>query len=183
LFGDAVRRRRALRDRLVRESSCLDDALRVASGVADALAYAHRLGIVHRDIKPENILLQAGHPVVSDFGIASAVQAATKVKDKLTDPGFAVGTPAYMSPEQSVGTWWMPGDVYSLAACCTDAGGRPPFTGATAQAIQARRSWARCRGSGRCGRASRRGWSRPSGRHWPGCPPTATPRLPSSPPR
>ncbi len=131
-----------LRERLVREKQLpLDDALRVARGVADALAHAHRLGIVHRDIKPENILLQAGHPVVSDFGIASAVQAATKVKDKLTDPGFAVGTPAYMSPEQSVGDVVdARSDVYSLGCVLYEMlAGEPPFTGATAQAIQARK--------------------------------------------
>ena len=107
--------------------------------MADALAYAHRLGIVHRDIKPENILLQAGHPVLSDFGIASALRAA--VDDKLTDPGFAVGTPAYMSPEQSFGeVAEARSDVYSLGCVLYEMlAGDPPFTGTTAQAIQARK--------------------------------------------
>jgi serine/threonine protein kinase/tetratricopeptide (TPR) repeat protein len=130
----------SLRDRLDREKQLpLDDALRITRGVADALTYAHRLGFVHRDIKPENILLQAGHPVVSDFGIASALHAA--VDSKLTDPGFAVGTPAYMSPEQSVGESADPrSDVYSLGCVLYEMlAGTPPFTGATAQAIQARK--------------------------------------------
>jgi serine/threonine protein kinase/tetratricopeptide (TPR) repeat protein len=129
-----------LRDRLTREKQLpVDDALRITRGVADALGYAHGLGIVHRDIKPENILLQAGHPVVSDFGIASALQAATR--DKLTDPGFAVGTPEYMSPEQSVGeSVDARSDVYSLGCALYEMlAGNPPFTGATAQAIQARK--------------------------------------------
>jgi len=130
----------SLRDRLTREKLLpVDDALRIAREVADALAYAHRAGVVHRDIKPENILLQAGHPVVSDFGIASALQAA--VGEPLTDPGFAVGTPAYMSPEQSVGEAVDPrSDVYSLGCVLYEMlAGDPPFTGSTAQAIQARK--------------------------------------------
>jgi len=131
----------SLRDRLSREKQLpLEDALRIARGVADALAYAHGLGIVHRDIKPENILLQAGHPVVSDFGIASALKAATD--DKLTDPGYAVGTPTYMSPEQSAGEVVDPrSDLYSLGCVLYEMlAGDPPFTGATAQAIQARKA-------------------------------------------
>jgi len=130
----------SLRDRLAREKQLpIEDALRITRGVADALEYAHRAGIVHRDIKPENILLQSGHPVVSDFGIASAVQAAAG--EPLTDPGFAVGTPAYMSPEQSVGE---PvdarSDVYSLGCVLFEMlAGDPPFTGSTAQAIHARK--------------------------------------------
>ena len=130
----------SLRDRLTRDKQLpLDDALRIAREVAGALTYAHDLGIIHRDIKPENILLQAGHPVVSDFGIASALHAA--VDSKLTDPGFAVGTPAYMSPEQSVGESADPrSDVYSLGCVLYEMlAGTPPFTGATAQAIQARK--------------------------------------------
>ncbi|HMU61918.1 MAG TPA: protein kinase [Gemmatimonadales bacterium] len=131
----------SLRDRLSREKQLpLDDALRITRGVADALAYAHRLGVVHRDIKPENILLQAGHPVVSDFGIASAVRAAAS--GRLTDPGLAVGTPTYMSPEQSVGETVDPrSDLYSLACVLYEMlAGTPPYTGATAQAIQARKA-------------------------------------------
>ena len=87
-----------LRDRLAREKQLpLDDALQVARGVADALAYAHRLGIVHRDIKPENILLQAGHAGGERLRHRVGGPGARQVKDKLTDPGFAVGTPAYMA--------------------------------------------------------------------------------------
>jgi serine/threonine-protein kinase len=130
----------SLRDLLTREKQLpIEDALRIAREVADALAYAHRAGVVHRDIKPENILLQAGHPVVSDFGIASALQAAAG--EPLTDPGFAVGTPVYMSPEQSVGEAVdSRSDVYSLACVLFEMlAGDPPFTGSTAQAIQARK--------------------------------------------
>jgi len=130
----------SLRDRLSREKQVpIEDALRITRGVADALAYAHAAGIVHRDIKPENILLQSGHPVVSDFGIASALEAA--VGERLTDPGFAVGTPEYMSPEQSVGeTVDARSDVYSLGCVLYEMlAGDPPFTGSTAQAIQARK--------------------------------------------
>jgi len=131
----------SLRDRLTREKQLpVDDALRITREVADALAYAHGLGFIHRDIKPENILLQAGHPMLADFGIASAVEAAAG--ERLTDPGFAIGTPAYMSPEQSVGD---PvdarSDVYSLGCVLYEMlAGEPPFSGATAQAIQARKA-------------------------------------------
>ncbi len=130
-----------LRARLTRETQLpLDDALRITRDVAGALAYAHRQGIVHRDIKPENILLQAGHPIVADFGIAAALQAAAG--ERLTDPGFAVGTPTYMSPEQAVGEAVdSRSDLYSLGCVLYEMlAGEPPFTGATAQAIQARKA-------------------------------------------
>ena len=130
-----------LRARLTRETQLpVDDALRITRDVAGALAYAHRQGIVHRDIKPENILLQAGHPIVADFGIAAALQAAAG--ERLTDPGFAVGTPTYMSPEQSVGEAVdSRSDLYSLGCVLYEMlAGEPPFTGATAQAIQARKA-------------------------------------------
>jgi len=128
-----------LRDRLTREGRFpVEEAVRITSEVADALGYAHQAGLVHRDIKPENILLQAGHAVVSDFGIARAVSAAGA--DKLTETGIAVGTPAYMSPEQSLGDSGLDArsDVYSLGCVLFEMlAGRPPFTGPSAQAIVA----------------------------------------------
>ncbi|HEY9507561.1 MAG TPA: serine/threonine-protein kinase, partial [Gemmatimonadales bacterium] len=90
----------SLRDRLTREGHlALGPALRLAREVADALDYAHRQGVVHRDIKPENILLEDGHAIVADFGVARALESAGV--DKLTGTGLSVGTPAYMSPEQT----------------------------------------------------------------------------------
>src|SRR5204862_47020 len=92
-----------LRTRLMREKQLpLDDALQIAAEVADALNYAHGQGIVHRDIKPENLLLAGRHVRVADFGIARAVTAAGG--DSLTATGVAIGTPAYMSPEQAGGS-------------------------------------------------------------------------------
>lgn len=93
----------------------LERALAIASPVADALAYAHRMGFVHRDIKPENILFSQGHPVVADFGIAKAVSTAGGAN--LTRTGFPIGTPGYMSPEQAAGLTDLDAraDVYSLA--------------------------------------------------------------------
>ena len=92
----------SLRDRLEREKQLpLDDALQIAREVADALSYAHSHDVVHRDIKPENILLESGHAVVADFGIARAITAAGG--ETLTGTGMAIGTPAYMSPEQAAG--------------------------------------------------------------------------------
>src|SRR5438067_10680640 len=92
----------SLRERLDREKQLpLDDAVQIAREVADALSYAHGRGVVHRDIKPENILLSGGHAVVADFGIARAISVAGR--DKFTATGMAVGTPAYMSPEQASG--------------------------------------------------------------------------------
>src|SRR5213596_1911084 len=89
----------SLRDRLDREPQLpITDALRIAGDVAAALGYAHGLGVVHRDIKPENILLADGRALVTDFGIARAINAAGS--DRLTETGIALGTPAYMSPEQ-----------------------------------------------------------------------------------
>jgi eukaryotic-like serine/threonine-protein kinase len=132
----------SLRDRLDREPQLpLDDALQIAREVADALSYAHGHDVVHRDIKPENVMLSGGHAIVADFGIARAVSAAGR--DRLTETGLAIGTPAYMSPEQAAGTGQVDrrSDIYSLACVLYETlAGQPPFTGPTAQAIMARHS-------------------------------------------
>jgi TolB-like protein/Tfp pilus assembly protein PilF len=118
-----------LRARLTREKQLpLDDALRITAEIADALGYAHSLGLVHRDIKPENILFQAGHAVVSDFGIARALSQAGG--EHLTESGLAVGTLAYMSPEQASGSRELDGrsDIYSLGCVLYEMlAGEPPF--------------------------------------------------------
>jgi serine/threonine-protein kinase len=118
----------------------LDEALRIVQGVADALAFAHRKGIIHRDIKPENVLLQAGHALVADFGIARALSLAGDVA--LTQTGMVVGTPSYMSPEQTVGDSAVDGrsDIYSLACLLFEAlTGSPPFRGGTAADVARKR--------------------------------------------
>jgi serine/threonine-protein kinase len=130
-----------LRDRLIREKQLpLEDALRITREVADALGYAHSRGLVHRDIKPENILFAAGHAVVSDFGIARAVSAAGTAR--LTETGLAIGTPAYMSPEQAAGSQEVDGrsDLYSLGCVLYEMlGGDPPFYASTPQAVLAKK--------------------------------------------
>jgi serine/threonine-protein kinase len=131
----------SLRERLRREGQLpLDEAVRIARDVADALSYAHAQGVVHRDIKPENILLAGGHALVVDFGIARALGAAGS--ERLTETGLVVGTPAYMSPEQSSGSGALDGrsDLYSLACVVYEMlAGEPPYTGPSAQAILAKR--------------------------------------------
>ena len=131
----------SLRDRLRRETQLpVEDALQIAREVADALAYAHGQGVVHRDIKPENILLYSGHALVADFGIAQALWQADG--GRLTESGLAVGTAAYMSPEQASGARQVDGrsDVYSLGCVLYEMlAGEPPYTGPTAQAIIAKR--------------------------------------------
>ncbi len=132
----------SLRDRLDREKQLpVEEALRIAGQVADALEYAHGQGIVHRDIKPENILFRAGHVLVADFGIAKAITATGA--DRLTQTGLAIGTPAYMSPEQAGGEANVDGrsDLYALGCVLYEMlAGDPPYTGATAQVILARKS-------------------------------------------
>jgi hypothetical protein len=126
----------SLRQRLDREGALpIDDALRITEQVADAVGYAHERGVVHRDIKPENILLTGRHALVADFGIAKAVELAGD--SRLTQTGWGMGTPAYMSPEQIVGE---PvdgrSDVYGLGCVLYEMlAGHPPFLGATARAM------------------------------------------------
>ena len=106
-----------LRARLERERQLpVDDAVLIAREVADAVGYAHGLGVIHRDIKPENILLQGGHALVADFGIALAVQTAAG--QRMTQTGLSLGTPQYMSPEQAMGERGIDArsDVYALGA-------------------------------------------------------------------
>jgi eukaryotic-like serine/threonine-protein kinase len=129
-----------LRARLERERQLpLDDAIRIATEAASALAYAHRHGVIHRDIKPENILLHDGRAVVADFGIALAVSAASG--PRMTQTGLSLGTPQYMAPEQAMGERQIDGraDVYALGAVLYELlTGEPPFSGATVQAIVAK---------------------------------------------
>ena len=132
----------SLRDRLRRERQLpVDESLRIAGQAARALEYAHQHGVVHRDIKPENILLtRDGDTLVADFGIARALSGGAD--SRLTETGLALGTPAYMSPEQAVGDHAVgPGtDVYRQGAVLFEMlAGEPPFTGATAQAVIAKR--------------------------------------------
>ena len=130
----------SLRDRLRRQTQLsVDEALKIAREVADALGYAHGHGVVHRDVKPENILLAHGHARVADFGVARALESAGG--EKLTGTGIAVGTPVYMSPEQA-GGGQVEGrsDIYSLGCVLYEMlAGEPPFTGATPQVVIARR--------------------------------------------
>jgi serine/threonine-protein kinase len=129
-----------LRGRLDRERQLpIAEALQITREVADALSYAHERGVVHRDIKPENILLQGGHALVADFGIALAVQQAGG--QRMTQTGLSLGTPQYMAPEQAMGDRNVDAraDVYALGAVAYEMlAGEPPFTGPTAQAIVAK---------------------------------------------
>ena len=136
----------SLRDRLARERRLvLVDAVRLVRDVASALDYAHRRGVVHRDIKPGNILLEDGQAIVADFGIARAVTEAVSVTaddhGQLTTRGIAVGTPAYMSPEQASGERELTpqSDVYSLGCVLYEMlAGAPPFNAPTAEALIAK---------------------------------------------
>jgi len=130
----------SLRARLDREKQLpIDEAVRMAVAVANALDYAHQQHVIHRDLKPENILLQAGQPVVADFGIALAVSNAGG--NRITQTGLSLGTPQYMSPEQATGDRAIDGrtDIYSLGAIVYEMlTGEPPHLGNTSQAIIAR---------------------------------------------
>jgi eukaryotic-like serine/threonine-protein kinase len=129
-----------LRDRIHRETQLpVEDALKIAREVAEALAYAHEHGVIHRDIKPANILLGDGHAMVADFGIARAL--SNNATESLTQTGLAVGTPHYMAPEQAMGDREVDAraDIYAVGALLYEMiAGEPPFTGPTAQAIVAR---------------------------------------------
>jgi Tol biopolymer transport system component/tRNA A-37 threonylcarbamoyl transferase component Bud32 len=131
----------SLRDRLTRERQLpVDDAVRIACEVADALDYAHRHGVIHRDIKPENILLHDDRALVADFGIALAV-SRSEGGTRMTETGMSLGTPHYMSPEQAMGEREITAksDVYALGCVLYEMlAGEPPFAGPTAQAVIAR---------------------------------------------
>jgi serine/threonine protein kinase len=126
-----------LRERLDREKQLgVEEAVRIAREVADALDYAHRREVIHRDIKPENILLHDSRPMVADFGIALAVSAAAG--GRMTETGMSLGTPYYMSPEQATAEKELTGrsDVYSLASVLYEMlTGDPPHVGSSAQQI------------------------------------------------
>jgi serine/threonine protein kinase/tetratricopeptide (TPR) repeat protein len=130
-----------LRDLLARDGRLpADRAVRLAQQIAGALDYAHRLGVVHRDIKPENVMLHQGEALVTDFGIAKALSVAGG--STLTRTGIAIGTPAYMSPEQAAGGTDVDGrsDQYSLACLLYEMlTGEPPFSAESPQALIAKR--------------------------------------------
>ncbi len=129
-----------LRHRLERERQLpVEEVVRIVTLLSGALDYAHAHGVIHRDLKPENILLQAGQPVIADFGIALAVAQAGGAR--VTETGLSLGTPHYMSPEQAAGEREITAhsDQYSLAAVTYELlSGEPPHTGPTAQVIVAR---------------------------------------------
>jgi serine/threonine-protein kinase len=132
----------SLRERLSREQKLpLDDAVSILCEVASALAYAHRQGVIHRDIKPENILLEDGHAVLADFGIAAALAGPDHVTgQRLTRTGMSVGTVGYMAPEQSLGGTDVDSraDIYSLGVVAYEMlAGTAPFAGTSARAVLA----------------------------------------------
>jgi serine/threonine-protein kinase len=127
----------SLAERLQREGRMsVEETRRILAAVADALAYAHSKGVVHRDVKPDNIMLDraTGRPMVTDFGIARAAAGDTR----LTVTGVAIGTPAYMSPEQALGERELDGrsDIYSLAVIGYQMlAGEPPFKASNTPAM------------------------------------------------
>jgi serine/threonine-protein kinase len=131
-----------LRGCLVRRGRLgIEESVAIARGLATALDYAHRQNVIHRDIKPENILLHEGGPMLADFGVARAISAAERADGAITERGMAVGTPAYMSPEQAAGDNVLDGrsDQYSLACVVYEMlAGTPPFPDDGARATMAR---------------------------------------------
>jgi eukaryotic-like serine/threonine-protein kinase len=131
-----------LRQRLTREGRLsAEDTVRILKDIVDALIHAHREGVIHRDLKPENIMLTARHALVMDFGVAKAMAASQDATgETLTALGLAIGTPAYMSPEQATGQTAVDrrADIYAIGVLAYEMlGGQPPFTGITPQAILA----------------------------------------------
>ncbi|MES1259645.1 MAG: protein kinase, partial [Gemmatimonadota bacterium] len=130
----------SLRERIAREGELpVHEAVRMISEVVDALAHAHEHGVVHRDIKPDNVMISARHALVADFGVAKAVTEATG-RNSVTTLGVAVGTPAYMSPEQAAADPHIDhrSDIYAVGAMAYELlTGRPPFVGATPQQVLA----------------------------------------------
>ena len=129
----------SLRDRLQRDGRLpLDESLRLATEVTDALAYAHEHRVVHRDVKPDNVMLSGAHAVVMDFGIAKAVGEARQ-DATLTGEGISLGTPAYMAPEQAAGehTVDQRADVYAVGALLFEMlSGSPAFAGSWQQIVR-----------------------------------------------
>lgn len=131
----------SLGDRLTREKRLpADEAIRLAREVAEGLQYAHGRGVVHRDMKPDNVLLQAGHALIADFGIAMALGGSGG--PALTGVGFTVGTPHYMSPEQALGEADIDGrtDIYAVGTMLYEMlAGKRPFDGGSPQSLLARK--------------------------------------------
>jgi len=129
-----------LRDRLARHGELpIHDAVKILVEIVDALAYAHAHGVAHRDIKPDNVLLSGRHALVMDFGVAKALSEATG-RQRLTTAGIALGTPAYMAPEQAAADPHLDHrvDVYAVGALGYELiAGRPPFTAGTTQEVLA----------------------------------------------
>jgi serine/threonine-protein kinase len=117
----------------------VNDAVRITTGIAQALAYAHARDIIHRDLKPENVILQHGQPIVLDFGIALALRNAGGTR--MTQTGVAMGTPQYMSPEQASGEKQVDArvDIYALGTLLFEMlAGEAPHTGPTPQSVMSR---------------------------------------------